>query len=326
MDEPSNSFADTGFGRRKAHDAADVEYRDDDEDEEDCSPSQPANSDGIRQHTRPFESVGNIVFPSLTFARINTEPRESEACVLNQASIEIEQPLENTIGQVPQGGETGSEDEEESNDGVISHQTSHNIFSQNQADLDNIEEIYVEVANHSLRRKKRAEEETNSEEETESEEEEGTATSATGEDSATAAPQGGEYDDIVTNRRLKKPRNIDDVEEIYDVVVNQLATRKDSTAGRIKAYAVYTVPAPSVVPISLNEAYTPNESVPLSTNEAYASTEGAEAKDHYYAPSVVPISLNEAYTPNESVPLSTNEAYTSTEGAKAKDHYYDLVT
>ena len=69
----------------------------------------------------------------------------------------------------------------------------------------------------------------------------------------TKTPQEGkipEYATVAMNRKTKKPRNVKAVEGIYDVVVNQLATRKasSSTPSHVEPYAVCTLPALSKVP------------------------------------------------------------------------------
>ena len=59
------------------------------------------------------------------------------------------------------------------------------------------------------------------------------------------------YDTAVNCGRMKKPKNVENVEEIYDVVVSQLATRnnnQDRMVPRVAAYAVCTVPMPTVPP------------------------------------------------------------------------------
>ena len=59
-----------------------------------------------------------------------------------------------------------------------------------------------------------------------------------------------EYATVAMNRKTKKPRNVKAVEGMYDVVVNQLATRKasSSTPSHVEPYAVCTLPALSKVP------------------------------------------------------------------------------
>ena len=98
---------------------------------------------------------------------------------------------------------------------------------------------------------------------------------------AAVRPQGSEYDYIESlHRRIKKPKNIKDVEEMYDVVVNQLATRKNSeTSSSIQPYSV---PAPYEVAMSNNKAYALSESVPVSKNEAYGASEGGKIKGNTY--------------------------------------------
>ena len=69
----------------------------------------------------------------------------------------------------------------------------------------------------------------------------------------TKTPQEGkfpEYATVAMNRKTKKPRNVKAVEQIYNVVVNQLAARKasSSTPPHVEPYAVCTLPAPSKVP------------------------------------------------------------------------------
>ena len=56
-----------------------------------------------------------------------------------------------------------------------------------------------------------------------------------------------EYATVAMNRKTKKPRNVKAVEGIYDVVVNQSATRKasSSTPSRVEPYAVCTLPTVS---------------------------------------------------------------------------------
>ena len=69
----------------------------------------------------------------------------------------------------------------------------------------------------------------------------------------TKTPQEGkfpEYATVAMNRKTKKPRNVKVVEGIYDVVVNQFATRKasSSTPSRVEPYAACNLPALSKVP------------------------------------------------------------------------------
>ena len=69
----------------------------------------------------------------------------------------------------------------------------------------------------------------------------------------TKTPQEGkfpEYATVAMNRKTKKPRNVKVVEGIYDVVVNQFATRKasSSTPSRVEPHAACTLPALSKVP------------------------------------------------------------------------------
>lgn len=79
------------------------------------------------------------------------------------------------------------------------------------------------------------------------------------------------YDDIKMNRKIRKPRNIEDVEEIYDVVVDQLSTRKESVGSKITAYAMYTVPATTMseLPTTVNMSYEAGDGVEVGMNLAY---------------------------------------------------------
>ena len=77
-----------------------------------------------------------------------------------------------------------------------------------------------------------------------------------------------EYATVAMNRKTKKPRNVKAVEGIYDVVVNQLATRKasSSTPSRVEPYAVCTLPAVSKV---LRSQCAIGKDSPASTDEEY---------------------------------------------------------
>ena len=76
------------------------------------------------------------------------------------------------------------------------------------------------------------------------------------------------YATVAMNRKTKKPRNVKPVEGIYDVVVNQLATRKasSSTPPHVEPYAVCTLPALSTVP--RNQCAIGKDS-PAATDEEY---------------------------------------------------------
>ena len=77
-----------------------------------------------------------------------------------------------------------------------------------------------------------------------------------------------EYATVAMNRKTKKPRNVKVVEEINDVVVNQLATRKalSSIPSRVEPYAVCTLPVLSKVP--RNQCAIGKDS-PAATDEEY---------------------------------------------------------
>ena len=279
--------------------------REDDEDEEDCSPSsQPPNKSletRLVSTSRQVDNMEGVVFPSLTFMTTKhveekEEDRENGGGLPGQVSpgVETEEPRDGeclgdaTSQTTVESAESSEyceeeieEEESENEVGTVSLQT---VPITRQDNLGYVEEIlYAEV--HCPRKKvdKRSDPK-----EAESENDD-TMTQPPQQQSAAVAaavPESREYDDIVSSdRRIKKPRNIEDVEEIYDVVVNQLATRKDSTSTptpRVKAYAVYTVPAPYEVPISTNEAYAPSENVPVLTNAAYKTCEEVKSEGHAY--------------------------------------------
>jgi hypothetical protein len=308
--------------------------REDDEDEEDCSPSsQPPNKSletRIASTSRQVENMEGIVFPSLTFVTTKhveeeEEDRKDGGCLPGQVSLGVETEVprcgeclgdatsQNTVESAESSEYCEEEVEEEESEneevGTVSLQT---VPIPRQDNLGHIEEIYDEVLSHGPRKKvdKRSDPKSENDDTMTQPPQQSAAVDAT-------VPESGEYDDIVlSDRRIKKPRNVEEVEEIYDVVVNQLATRKDSTStliSRVKAYAVVTVPAPYELPVPTNEAYALSENVPVSTNEAYALSEN------------VPVSTNEAYATNENVPVSTNSAYKTCEGVKGEGHAYDSV-
>ena len=152
-------------------------------------------------------------------------------------------------------------------------QTSQSYKPEKPQDLESIEEIYVSVASH-------AREESAQTTDSESENGEDVILQFP-QECAAVTPQGSEYDYIESSqRRIKKPKNIKDVEEMYDVVVNQLATRKNSeTSSSIQPYSV---PAPYEVAISSSKGYAASESVPVTKNEAYGASEGGKIKGHTY--------------------------------------------
>ena len=319
--------------------------REDDEDEEDCSPSsQPPNKSletRIASTSRQVENMEGIVFPSLTFVTTKhveeeEEDRKDGGCLPGQVSLGVETEVprygeclgdQNTVESAESSEYCEEEVEEEESEneevGTVSLQT---VPIPRQDSLGPIEEIYDEVSSHGPRKKvdKRSDPKSENDDTMTQPPQQSAAVDAT-------VPGSGEDDDIVlSDRRIKKPRNIEEVEEIYDVVVNQLATRKDSTStliSRVKAYAVVTVPAPYELPVPTNEAYAPNEYVPVSTNEAYAPNEYVPVStNEAYAPNEnVPVSTNEAYAPSEIVPVSTNSAYKTCEGVKSEGHAYDSV-
>ena len=149
-------------------------------------------------------------------------------------------------------------------------------------DFDSIEDIYVEVGTYS------PEADTSDSEGIEDEE---TMTRNSQEN-----VECGEYDVIAMNRRIKKPRNIGDVEEIYDVVVNQLATGKDSSSkiqhlptlpsSTVHAHAVTTVPKSTVqtnavttVPTSTVQRVHPYAVCTVPALSKIAKNAGADDKD-----------------------------------------------
>ena len=252
--------------------------------------------------------VENMVFPALTFASTTKEEdkrQDGDGGVLDQVSVEVEEQEEpgkegflGYTGQTTMESADSSdfceeEEEEEEEDeeqvaeaeenevGAAFQQNSSTTYPKKQNDLSHIEEIYAEVSRHTPREKVKA---SDSNERSEEE--------ATGiQPPQVVVPQtGAEYDDVVLNRRIKKPKNIEDVEEIYDVVVNQLTMRKDSTstasshskALHSKAYAVYTIPAAYEFPISTNKAYAPSDNVTVSTNEAYKPFDAVKRECHAY--------------------------------------------
>ena len=253
--------------------------------------------------------VENMVFPALTFASTTKEEdkrQDGDGGVLDQVSVEVEEQEEpgkegflgdDVTGQTTMVSADSSdyceeEEEEEEDEEQVTEMEEKDVsvaFQQNppttypkkQNDLSHIEEIYAEVSRHTPREKVKA---SDSDERSEEE--------ATGlQPPQVVVPQtGAEYDDVVLNRRIKKPKNIEDVEEIYDVVVNQLTTRKDSTstasshskALHSKAYAVYTIPAAYEFPISTNKAYAPSDNVTVSTNEAYKPFDAVKRECHTY--------------------------------------------
>ena len=152
-------------------------------------------------------------------------------------------------------------------------QTSQSYKPQKPQDFESIEEMYVSVASHV----REGSAETTDSESIDCEDK----TIQLPQECAAVTPQGSEYDYIESShRRIKKPKNIKDVEEVYDVVVNQLATRKNSeTSSSIQPYSV---PAPYEVAMSSNKAYALTESVPVIKNEAYGASEGGKIKGHTY--------------------------------------------
>ena len=79
-----------------------------------------------------------------------------------------------------------------------------------------------------------------------------------------------EYTTVAMNHKTKKSRSVKVVEEIYDVVVNQLATRKASSSipPRVEPYAVCTLPALCKAP--QNQCVVDKDSSP-ATDEEYTN-------------------------------------------------------
>ena len=140
-------------------------------------------------------------------------------------SYSLTSPNEENTGSSP-GFEEGS------NDGSLSHQATHQSSKPPVAE-DFLKEMHVEGGSSNKRKQ---------------------AVPQTKKPAAvTKTPQEGKfpkYATVAMNRKTKKPSNVKAVEGIYDVVVNQLATRKasSSTLPHVEPYAVCTLPALSEVP------------------------------------------------------------------------------
>ena len=144
--------------------------------------------------------------------------------------------------------------------------TSPNKVPMKQGNVDSIEETHIEDACHG----------TSERVETPDSENEDTMTQ-TCEEGAVA--QDGEYDDTVLKKKL---RTVESVDEIYDVIENQEATRNDSQIPCVEAYAVHTIPVVPHVDAYVVCSLPTIFNGPVSTNnESSKSSEYEQQSDEY---------------------------------------------
>ena len=153
--------------------------------------------------------------------------------------------------------------------------------STNLTEFDSIEDIYVEVGSYSPKKKR----DTDSSE-TESEDEE----SMSKQDAPVVAQSSGHDASHGTNKQM----DTGNVEEIYDVIVNQITTRNESSS-----------PVPRVQPYA--ECTVPTTKVP-----------GVDA----YAVCVLPALSKRPCPVDEDAPAARNQ---SAKHVASGDHAYDLV-
>ena len=260
-----------------------TDSRDEDEDEDFCPSQQPPSSTiqtKLPSISRQEEIVENVAYPSLTFASIKNERKKDEEETQDgEVSIEVEKehPLDmedQVSGEYGDSFEEEEDEEEESEGGTARDEKIPITPPPYPPNLDHFEEIY-DVANHGPRHICKS----THVKESASPDEQDTVTQPPNEGAMVAMVTQGEDYDTVLNHRIKKPRDIEDVEVIYDVVVNQLSTRKESVSKvsppqpPVDAYAMCTIRPISELPISTSEPY---ETLPVSTNEAYEPHEAAE--------------------------------------------------
>ena len=284
----SNPLVTSAFGGSGTSSKDSDSTRDDDVDD-DLSPvpQPPAKfmSEIFRARDNRFGAIdSDIVAPTQTFVMVEKEPVNLTGEPVNTAQGDVRQKVEPYETQE-------KEKEKEKEKEIDRRDFAENLGTDREGnddeiaasqgvpvDMESVEEIYVEIPNRTPERVSIASGEDTEWEETEYEDDDTTAqseaTPATYQDSAQAENY---YDDVY--RRIKKPKNIDDVEEIYDIVVNQLASRKDSVVSRPMPYAVCTLPVTIPVCIDTNEAYEVREEVHVCTNEAYTATEDTTCDD-----------------------------------------------
>ena len=285
----SNPLVTSAFGGSGTSSKDGDSTRDDDVDD-DLSPvpQPPAKfmSEIFRARDNRFGAIdSDIVVPTQTFVMVEKEPVNLTGEPVNTTQGDVRQKVEPYETQEKEKEKEidrcdfaeNLETDREGNDDVIAASQGQGV----PVDMESVEEIYVEIPNRIPERVSIAsgeDTEWDTEwEDTEYEDDDTTAqseaTPATYQDSAQAEKY---YDDISMHRKIKKPKNIDDVEEIYDIVVNQLASRKDSVVSRPMPY---TLPVTTPVCVGTNEAYEVREEVHVCTNEAYTATEDTTCDD-----------------------------------------------
>ena len=223
------------------------------------------------QETEHIKSLENVVFQNLTFASKQPEQeielRKNENTP-SQTFVDVEtvslgngEGLYDVTSQIPM--ETTKAEEGNKLTQMVKL-TAPNKVPMKQGNVDSIEETHIEVTCHG----------TSESVETPNSENEDTMTQ-TCEESAVA--QGGEYDDTVLKKKL---RTVEDVDEIYDVIENQEATRNDSQIPCVEAYAVHTIPVvPCVDAYAVCSLPTISKGPVSAKNESSKSSEYEERTD-----------------------------------------------
>ena len=213
------------------------------------------------QETEHFKSLENAVFQNVIFASKQQEQKielRKKENTPSQTFVDVEtvslgngKGLYDVTSQIPMETTKGEEDNK------LTQMVK--FTSPNKVPMDSIEETHIEDACHG----------TSERVETPDSENEDTMTQ-TCEEGAVA--QDGEYDDTVLQ---KKPRTVEGVDEIYDVIENQEATRNDSQIPCVEAYAVHTIP---VVPCV--DAYAVCSLPTISKGPVSANNEGSKSSEY----------------------------------------------
>ena len=216
------------------------------------------------QETEHNKSLENVVFQNLTFSSKQQEQeielRKNENTRQTFADVETVS-LGNGKGLYDITSQTPMETMKAEEGNKLTQMVK--LTSPNKVPIDSIEETHIEVAGTSERV------------ETPDSENEDTMTQ-TCEEGAQVA-QGGEYDDTVLE---KKPRTVEGVDEIYDVIENQGATRNDSKILCVEAYAVHTIPVvPRVDAYAVCSLPTISKGPVSSNNEGSKSSEYEQQSD-----------------------------------------------
>ena len=232
-----------------------------------CSTQSPKNLEK-RKETEHIKSLENVDFQNLTFANkkqeYEIELRENENAP-SETFVDVEtvslgngEGLYDVTGQIPM--ETTAKSKAEKGcklKQMVQFPDSNKVFVK-QGNVDSIEETHIEDACHGTSKRVQTPDSENEDTITQTCEEGAVAQDRENDEMVKMKPETVEsvddvieYDVIAINRRIKKPRNIG------NVVVNELATGKESSSkvqdieayavsNAVPAYAVSTVPASKV--------------------------------------------------------------------------------